>query len=297
MAILIRIALVLALAGCATVRERLGVDGGRVLRASLKTEDGATIALWRWSPIRLDARRVFVVPELGFDHRLVAPLCARLRDAGYDVATLDGREITGQHGRVDGWDGWNVDVVRAAAAFRPDAIIGIGVGGRAALLAGRVGLGRVVVAVNVPVRSAVGNEALRLSLAVDGYNPRAWLARGLGSLLLATGRNTSGAVRSRLAQLAVPISVDLSADITDRMRIGGREELHGLNVRALASMKDNLVNSEDALPEGGRGFAHTRRLALLEGFRADYGHLDWLVDATALDEVVPAVMEEIEDGQ
>ena len=107
---------------------------------------------------------VLVLPELGFDHRLVGQLCFQLRKAGFDVATLDGREVTGAGGHYAGLAGWTIDVARAVAAHGPQPIVvAVGLGGDAALEMGRLGAVRGVVAINVPLRHAVGDEALRLA--------------------------------------------------------------------------------------------------------------------------------------
>jgi hypothetical protein len=282
-------------AGCATVQEIIGVFGGRTLRATLTTDDGAKIILWRWSPTRGDATRVLVLPEIGFDHRLVTPFCERLRNAGYDVATLDGREVTGARGRFDGYDGWAVDVARAAVAHGPGpVIVGIGVAGSAGLTVLRLGAARGMIAINVPIHHEVANDALRLSLRADGYDPQAWLERGMGPLLLGAGRATKSSVIDRLQILVLPVSQAMNRQVTVRLADARTDEIPAVPIRALVSVKDNLVASEDALPDAGRAFTRVRRLGLLEGFQADYGHLDWLVDKAPLEEVASVVAQEIE---
>jgi hypothetical protein len=75
---------------------------------------------------------------------------------------------------------------------------------------------------------------------------------------------------------------------------GATETLPKIPIRALVSVRDNLVASENALPNGSTGITHARRLGLLEGFKADYGHLDWLADDKELADVAPAVVEDLE---
>jgi len=280
---------------CTTLQEALGIKGGSTQRATLTTSDGASIILWRWAPTRANAPKVLVLPELGFDHRLVGQLCFQLRKAGFDVATVDGREITGAGGRFTGLAGWTIDVARAVAAQGPNPIVvAVGIGGDAALEMGRLGAIRGVVAINVPLRHAVGDEALRLALKADGYDPGLWLDHGIGALLLGAGKSTSGPDLDRLGRLASATSPEMNAQVVRLLQDGATAELPRIPIRALISVKDNLVATEDALPGAGGRLTHARRLGLIEGFRADYGHLDWLVDQASLDEVTPAIVEDLE---
>lgn len=289
------LAFVVLLCGCSTIQYLFGQNGGRTLRATLTTSDGARVQLWRWAAKEANAPTVLVLPELGFDHRLVAPLCAKLRDAGFDVAALDGREVTGAGGKYEGYAGWTIDVARAAAALGPGTVIvGMGVGGGAALTVAGLGGTRGLILIDVPLRHEVGNVALRLALKADGYDPKAWLEHGIGALLVAAGKSTPDLPVSRLMELADNTSHATATEVAARLSDGAVETLPRVPIRALVSVKDNLVSSENALPGAGAGITHARRLGLLEGFKADYGHLDWLADDKALADVAPAVVEDLE---
>lgn len=287
------LAALLFLSSCRTVREEIGQEGGTLAHELLQTSDGASIDFWRWAPRGTAAPKVLVLPELGFDHRLVTPLCVRLRDAGYDVATLDGREVTHTNGRYSGLAGWTIDAARALAAHGPKpVVVAVGVGGTVAFQLAAESRGLVVV--NVPARWAVGNEAVRLALAVHGYDPLSWMNYGIGSLLLGGGRSTPPNTTDRLRSLARHPSAAMSDAVAAAFRSGATAPTPTVPVRVLVGVKDNLVAGEDALPDGGRAFTHVRRLARVEGFQRDYGHLDWLVDPDGIAEVTAAIVAEIE---
>jgi hypothetical protein len=290
------VAILVALSGCSVINYLFGTSNpGRTVRATLTTSDGARILLWRWVAKERNAPPVLVLPELGFDHRLVAPLCGKLRDAGFDVAALDGRDVTGAGGRFEGFAGWTIDVARAAAVMGPrTVIIGVGIGGEAAITVATVGTTRGLLLINVPLRHEVGNEALRLALKADGYDPKAWLEHGIGAILVATGRTTQDPTITHLMELVDNTSHAAATELATRLGDGASEALPRLPVRALVSVRDNLVPSEDALPNAGAGITHARRLGLLEGFKADYGHLDWLADDRELADVLPAIVEDLE---
>src|SRR5207237_260943 len=145
--------------------------------------------LWRWSPNTPDAARVLVVPELGFDHRLVTPLCERLRANGFDVGVVEGRHLLGADSNLTAW---HRDVARAMHAFGPSRILAIGLGGRAAfdVAEGAPELARGFVAVNVPFERTSSNLALVDALETSGFDPKAWLDGTHGAVLLASGRRT-----------------------------------------------------------------------------------------------------------
>jgi hypothetical protein len=273
------------LLGCRTVEDQLGVAGGSTTQTRLKTTSGDSVDLWRWAPRDAPATKVLVVPEVGFDHRLVSRLCERLRDRGFDVATLE----------APGANAWPSAVARALEAHGPRPIvIAIGLGGAAILPIATPEHVRGIVAINVPLRHGIANQALRLALAADGFAPDVWLRHGIGGLLLADGRAATAEVVGELARYARPLSLSRRQEMMATFAAPTAALPDGVPVRALVSVKDNLVASEDALPNGGLGLAHARRLARVEGFQRDYGHLDWLADVERLADVAAAVALEIE---
>ena len=283
-----RAALLLALTACSTVDSQLGVPGGRTLHASTSTIDGAGIDLWRWSPRDAQARPVLVIPELGFDHRLVASLCARLRDEGFDVATLDGREVTGKTGTQHGLSGWDLDVGAAIRAHGPrPLVVAVGIGGAVAWTLGEIGAVSGIVAIDVPVRHALDNLASRSAMSLFGFAPERWIRSPYGPVLLSAGHTTPPDDLYALRHLARSVSTELSNDVAAFFASPG-DPIPSVPIAVLLSPKDNLIPTEDAFtPELDRAMA--RRLGRLELFQRDYGHLDWLVDEAALDEIVPVI--------
>jgi predicted alpha/beta hydrolase len=284
------------LLACATASEG-PLPAGASLKAQLQTADGAPVTLLRWTPAKGATRRVLVVPELGFDRSLVAPLCRRLRDSGWDVATLEGRHLGPGGGRREGWDAWLLDVAAAAGALQPDLhILALGVGGAAAWTVAGQGGAKGVVAVNVPVRMAAESAALADALAESYFDPAAWLQTGRGPVLLGAGRRTPGPVIRRLADAAKPLPKALRRDLAALYAVQNIETLPDVPVRLLVSVRDNLVPAEDALVLGqaAPAYAAARRMGKIELFARNYGHLDWLADDEGLSDVFPVLLGELE---
>jgi hypothetical protein len=283
------------LGGCQTVKSQLGVPGGRTFRAALKTLDGATIAFWRWTPTAVPARKVLVIPELGFDHRLVASLCADLREQGFDTATLDSRESTQLPGDRTGLAGWLLDVARAVRAHGPKPyVVAIGVGGEAGLALANLGAVAGVVAINVPFHHELNNVALRQALAAYHYDPQAWLDTRYGPLLLGAGRSTPLDALEALSRATVPVSTALQTDVEALLKDPSPVELPHVPMEVLLSVKDNFVPTEDAFPPDGHVLQGARRLGRMEMFERDYGHVEWLVDEDSLAEIAPAIVHALE---
>lgn len=293
---LVSVSLLVALAACSTVADRASPSADTALVARLSASDGAALALWRWP--RKDAPKVLVVPELGFDHRLVGALCGRLQAEGFDVAAIDGRHVAASAGSAHGWNGWLLDVARALREHGPDTrVVAIGVAGAAALEVASVADGAArrsllgIVAVNVPQRLEVSNVALATALARDFFDPASWVRAGDGNVLLASGRSTSDEVSEALTSLARPVPPVLARNAAAMLM--SREPVPAplVPVRVLASFRDNLVPPELQIVEGGPQAA--RRMGRIELFAADYGHLDWLVDPRALADVAPVIADEL----
>lgn len=270
--------------------------GGASLRAELRTADGAAITLLRWTPARGVPRRLLVVPELGFDPALFAPLCRRLRDSGWDVATLVGRHAGVADSRAE-WSAWTRDVARAAGALQPGLhILAIGVGGAVAwpvaAAEGAVG----IVAVNVPLRWETSGRARDDALRLGGFDPAYFVASGRAPVLLGAGRRTPAAAMRELSRAVRPVPQSLARDIADRFASGMHDDLPAVPVRMLVSARDNLVPPEDALglDDGRPAFAAARRMGRIELFDRDYGHLDWLADPDALRDVFPVLLAELD---
>lgn len=283
-----------ALLACATVEQSLGVRGGAYISHELTTSDGARVRFHRLTPTSAEAPRVFIVPELGFAWTAFRPLAERLRARGFDVATLEGRHLVDSRATAS-FRTWTVDVARAVRQHGPPVrVLAIGVGGEAAFTLARVGGVRGIVAVNVPLQHGVDNVALADALAASYFNPHDWFVADRAAVLLGCGRMTPRDSLDRLRYAARPLPVSLSRDLALRIVGGNAVTLPPVPVRVLASFKDNLVAPERAVGSGVPKLASARRMARIESFDRDYGHLDWLADAAALRDVVPVIAEELE---
>ncbi len=290
------VVLAAACLACATVRETRGVPGGEELRATLASPSG-DIALHRWTPsadaiAKTGGPRVVVIPELGFDHRLVSPLCARLARLGFDVVTFDPPR------GLKSFDAFVLTAARVVATrHEPVRLLAIGVGGEAAFEIARAGGVSGIVAVNVPLRYEVGDVAFARALADDLFSPRGWTADDARArLLLGGGRSTPWRELARLERATVALSPALAADVADRFARHASIVLPHVPIRLFASVKDNVVPPEDVLepPDPSWHPAYARRLGKMELFARDYGHLDWLASDRALDDVVPALADALE---
>lgn len=287
------LALALALGGlaCATVREERGVAGGT--RAAARVA-GST--LYRYLPPAslLDSTggpRVLLVPEVGFDHALFAPLCERLARRGFDVLAVDPAADTAS--LAD----WALAVARAARLHGGHPkVLAVGLGGEAAFVLARAGGAGGIVAVNVPLQHRVGNVALASALAADLYAPRRWGEHGRARLLLGGGRVTPEADLDVLEATARPVPEPLARELALLLARRSPVLLPEVPIRVLASLKDNLVHPEDAMLAASPDWHPTsaRRLGRIEFFGRDYGHLDWLASDAALDDLVPTIADELE---
>ena len=85
-------------------------------------------------------------------------------------------------------------------------------------------------------------------MKADGHDPGLWLDHGIGGLLLGSGKATSGPVLDRLTHLANGTSPELNAQVVRLMQGGGLVELPRIPIRALISVKDNLVPRKTRSP-------------------------------------------------
>lgn len=267
----------LSLVGCVSMSD--------VPRASRAGDDSTTV--YRWS--RADAgRRVLVVPEVGFDHRLVRPLCERLQRAGFAVFAVSPDHSAGV-------EGFLVDVAAALRASRAEYLVALGVGGALAVRATEAAPVRGVVAINVPFAFEPSNVALADALVAFGFDPSAWARTDAGPMLLGAGRSTSSAAALAFEKLAIRPGDALRAEVAALYATRKSIEQPEVPLRLLVGVKDNLVEPHLALGLSAvRQGTPSRRMGLIEGFSRDLGHLEWLVDETLLDDVLPAIVHELE---
>lgn len=288
--------LIMVLICCRSVTAQQRLPGGRSYVATLKTSDGAEIRLRRWTVADEHARRVLVIPELGFSSRLVEPLCVALRDAGFDVATFDGRELTGKRGKSEGLDAWTIDAGRALSVHGPKPlVVALGVGGSVVWdLASLDAVGGVL-AINVPQRFELGNAALRQAMAEQQFNPAAWLDSKYGAVLFTGTQRPASTVLANLARLTFPVSPALRADVA-RLYAEQRQMAVPAKIplAVVLSSSGNIVPTETALLPSTPALVASRRLGRMETFRRNYGHLDWLVEEDAFEEVMPTIVSALE---
>lgn len=271
------------LAACATTRAPPSLSTARV-----ETSDGAQISVHRWGR-SAGVARVFLVPELGFDHRLVAPLAESLRGSGFDVYAFDARRSAG------GVAGYALDVAAALQASRPDFVVGIGLAGAIALRAVRIHPVKGVLLINVPFSIEPTNVALADALSAHGFNPAAWARAAAGPMLLGAGRQTPAAAALAFEKLSIPLHDSLVADVARLYARKASIDAPRVRMRLLVGIKDNLVEPRSALSV--RELAEvegSRRIGKIEGFVRDVGHLDWLVDPPTLRDVAPVIARELE---
>lgn len=231
---------------------------------------------------------MLVVPEVGFDHRLVAPLCQRLQQAGFDVYSLGPALDAGAEGFV-------FDVAAALRASEADYLVAMGVGGALAVQATAVAPLRGVLAINVPFAFEPSNVALADALVAFGFDPQAWARTSAGPMLLGAGRSTSSSAALAFEKLALRPGDALQADLRTLYARRTRLDPPEVALRVLVGVKDNLVEPHLALGlRPWKSATPARRMGLIEGFTRDLGHLEWLVDEALLDDVLPAIVRELE---
>lgn len=278
---------------CVTTEQKPSARSQEATRSVVQTADGSKVALRRWSTGGADAARVLVVPELGFDWRLYAPLCSYLHWRGYDVALVETDELSGE----EGWNGWVRQVAAVAVAHGPaPRILAIGVGGAAAWSVAAEGGAATLLAVNVPLRWEVGNVRSVELLADHRFDPHAWMRTGAEQVVLGAGRQTPTRALRTLSSNARPLPERLQWDVASRFTSKALESLPQVPTSLFVSVKDNLVAPEHALAgvESHEGPIRTRRLGMMEYFTRDYGHLDWLADEKAHSDVFPVIAAELE---
>ncbi len=282
--------------GCATVHALRGVPGGSALVGHVASSVGE-VKLYRWTPtaaalFATGGPKVVVIPEIGFDHRLVAPLCGKLRDSGFDVVTFDPPR------GLRSFDDFVLAAAAAVASRRGRVrLVAVGVGGEAAFDIARAGGASGIVAVDVPVWNEVGDVTLARALADDLFDPRAWAASDRrATLLFGSADGAPERAIARLERETVPVTPALAADLADRLARHAPVELPEVRMRVFVSVADNWVEPEDALemPHSTWRPRAARRLGRVELFLRDYGHLDWLASSTALDDVTPALVRALE---
>lgn len=274
---------VCVLAACATTPVPPSISTARVEAA-----DGAQVSVYRWG--RGDgAARVLLVPELGFDHRVVAPLAEILRTSGFDVYTFDARRSAG------GVTGFALDVAAALNASQAEYLLATGLAGAIALHAVRTYPVKGALLINVPFSLEPTNVALADALAAHGFHPAAWARTEAGPMLLGAGRQTPSTAALAFEKLSAPLHESLAADVAQLYARKTHVNAPDIRMRLLVGTKDNLVEPRLALSvrtlpsvEGAR------RIGKIEGFKRDVGHMDWLVDPTTLREVAPVIVQELE---
>jgi hypothetical protein len=263
----------------------LGLSCTTPVRSGHRTSalEGATLHHYL-PPAGSEGGRVVVVPELGFSHRLVEPLCERLRRRGFELYVAEAGPELGS------FDDWTLAVARTAhAAGHGAAWLALGVGGGAAYAVAGPAKARGLVAVNVPGRFRVSNVALADALARDLFDPAAWLRAGQGTLLLGGGRSAPREAEAFVAAAVVALSPALARDVGRRYARGEVLPEPGVPLRVVVSVKDNVVHPEDALAGPGERAARIERLGRIEYFDRDYGHLDGLAPGAGLDELASLV--------
>lgn len=271
------------LVACATTPVPPSVSTARVEAA-----DGARVSVYRWGR-GAGAARVLLVPELGFDHRVVAPLAEVLRGAGFDVYAFDARRSAG------GVAGYALDVAAALDASRAEYLVGMGVAGAIALRAVRVRPVKGALLINVPFSLEPTNVALADALAAYGFNPAAWARTQAGPMLLGAGRQTPEAAAHAFEKLSVPLEESLAADVARLYASKTQIDAPPIRMRLLVGTKDNLVEPRLSLSvRRVSSVTGARRIGKIEGFERDVGHLDWLVDPFTLRDVAPTIVRELE---
>jgi hypothetical protein len=250
--------------------------------------DGATLHHYV-PPAGGEGGRVVVVPEIGTTHRLLEPLCERLRRRGFELFVAEPSP------GLASMEAWTLVVARTARAAGEGARwLALGVGGSAAYVVAGPARARGVVAVNVPGRLRLGNVALAEAITRDLFDPAAWARAGQGALLLGAGRLTPRDAEAFVAASVVAPPTALARDVAHRYAEPGTTADPEVPLRVVVSVKDSLVHPEDALAGPGARAAAVRRLGRLEYLARDYGHLDWLSPGGGLDEVAPVLAEELE---
>ncbi len=271
-----------------------GVVGGHLYAAKFEVR-GAHVTVWRYAAA--GTRRgppVVVFGELGFGRASVGALAAALQDRGREVFVPDWRGTGASTGGPPALAGLQAMLEGDARAALEAALgegdcaqlVGVGLGGAAAyLLADRA---CAVVAVNVPARWEVPDEAVRRLIAA--MRPAAeefgalgpWLSlpspldsregRDLGELLL--GLRPQSPLRSRAGRVAP----QLAREVLEWMQGGPFAQrlsaaADGLAVPLLlvSSPRDNLVHPEHALLVKAK---HDQLvLSRIEGYADDHPHL------------------------
>lgn len=246
-------------------------------------------SLHHYVPETREGGAIVVLPELGFGHELFAPLSEGLRRRGFELYVPE------PDAGLPDTAAWHDLALQAArAAGRGARVLAIGVGGLEAAGVAREGAAKGVVAINVPRRSRVGSVALADALQAGLFQPAAWRDQGRASLLLTGGSITPEADRAAVLRDLRPLGTGLASALALAF---ARDTFAGpidVPVRALVSVKDNLVSPEDALAGRDASLVSVRRLGRLELFARDYGHLDWLASDEALDDVLPVLEVELE---
>lgn len=260
----------------------LAVTQGRVYAARFEVR-GAQVAVWRYvAAAPRNGPPVVIFGELGFDNSTVAPLAAALQARGRDVFTPDWRG-TGQSTAGPDFEGleavWLGDAQAALdTALRETGapcaqLVGLGVGGAAVwLLAGKA---CALVAINVPVRWEVPNEAVRKLLTIplaslQGLFAQPFGARDAGELLLGLPlRDRRGVGRVTPALARDVLGLMQGGPLATRIAAAAEESRVPLLV--VTAPRDNLVHPEHALAL--KRPHDTVVLSRIEGYPQEHAHL------------------------
>lgn len=235
-------------------------------------------------------RTVLIVPEFGFDERLVLPLAERVHAAGFVVHVL-GEGRVPRKSLAD----FILDVRAAVEESGAERVLGIGVAGAVAAWGLSSSPIDGMLLVNAPFELRLSNVALADAFAAHGFSPTAWSRTGWGGLLLGSGRSTSSAALRAFERLAVPLDEELRRELARAYLVGLRIESPAVPTRLLVGVKDNLAEAHLSLLARSEKTVSARRMGRIEGFAFDVGHLDWLVDPAVARDVWPVVLDELDE--